>query len=165
MAWVILASFVLKDPTIDTVLFKDDLYPMIRFNTHDVSAFCRGKNEAGLVFKRLQGIFGRSDNMIKLRGINVFPHGIGGVLLERPEFQGEFFCRVVRDQNGRDDMIVMAEVTTDISDALNNSFRQLLKSRIGVDIAIELYKPGKLSHLTEVDIRQKPKRMKDERSI
>ena len=150
---------------IDTVLFKDDLYPMIRFNTHDVSAFCKDKNKAGLVFKRLKGIFGRSDNMIKLRGINVFPHGLGGVLLERPEFQGEFFCRVVRDQNGRDDMIVMAEVTADISDSLKDSFRKILKSRIGVDMSVELYEPGKLSHLTEVDIRQKPKRMVDERSI
>ncbi|MEQ9444972.1 MAG: phenylacetate--CoA ligase family protein [Rhodospirillaceae bacterium] len=148
---------------IDTVLYKDDLYPMIRFNTHDVSAFHTGANDTGLVFKRMQGIFGRSDNMVKLRGINVFPHGIGGVLLERPEFDGEFFCRAVRDQHGRDDMIVMVEINTDPSPDLEKAYKELIKTRIGVDMPIEFHKPGGLSELTEVDKRQKPKRLSDER--
>ena len=148
---------------IDTVLFKDDLYPMIRFNTHDVSAFHTGANDTGLVFKRMQGIFGRSDNMIKLRGINVFPHGIGGVLLERPEFDGEFFCRAVRDKQGRDDMIVMVEINADPSPELEKAYKALIKSRIGVDMPVEFHKPGSLADLTEVDKRQKPKRISDER--
>jgi len=148
---------------IDTVLFKDDLYPMIRFNTHDVSAFHTDSNNTGLVFKRLQGIFGRSDNMVKLRGINVFPHGIGGVLLERPEFNGEFFCRAVRDDKGRDDLIVMIEINTDPSPDLERSYKALLKSRIGVEMPIEFYRPGGLANLTEVEKRQKPKRLTDER--
>ena len=148
---------------IDTVLFKDDLYPMIRFNTHDVSAFHTGENDAGLVFKRMQGIFGRSDNMVKLRGINVFPHGIGGVLLERPEFDGEFFCRAVRDDRGRDDMIVMVEINIDPTPDLEQTYKALIKSRIGVEMPVEFHKPGALADLTEVDKRQKPKRLSDER--
>ncbi len=148
---------------IDTVLFKDDLYPMIRFNTHDVSAFHKGDNDTGLVFKRMQGIFGRSDNMVKLRGINVFAHGIGGVLLERPEFDGEFFCRAVRDDQGRDDMIVMVEINTDPSPELEQEYRALIKSRIGVEMPVEFHKPGGLADLTEVEKRQKPKRLADER--
>jgi phenylacetate-CoA ligase len=148
---------------IDTVLFKDDLYPVIRFNTHDVSAFHTGSNETGLVFKRLQGIFGRSDNMVKLRGINVFPHGIGGVLLERPEFDGEFFCRAVRNDQGRDDMIVMVEISSEPTPDLEHIYKLLLKSRIGVEMLIEFHKPGALADLTEIDKRQKPKRLRDER--
>ncbi len=148
---------------IDTVLFKDDLYPMIRFNTHDVSAFHTGANDTGLVFKRMQGIFGRSDNMVKLRGINVFPHGIGGVLLERPEFDGEFFCRAVRDETGRDDMIVMVEINVEPTQELEQAYRALIKSRIGVDMPVEFHQPGALADLTEVEKRQKPKRLADER--
>lgn len=146
---------------VTTVLFKDDLYPMIRFNTHDVSAIApKGGN--ALAFKQITGILGRSDNMVKLRGINVFPHGIGGVLNDRPEFRGEFFCRAVRDAAGRDDMIVMIEVAEPSAD-LKAKFESLLKIRIGVEMIVELHQPGALADLTEVEKRQKPKRLSDER--
>lgn len=146
---------------VTTVLFKDDLYPMIRFNTHDVSAIAKHGGNA-LAFKQITGILGRSDNMVKLRGINVFPHGIGGVLNNRPEFKGEFFCRAVCDATGRDDMIVMIEVPEPSSD-LKVKFETLLKTRIGVEMLVELHKPGALADLTEVEKRQKPKRLADER--
>ncbi|MDX2225015.1 MAG: phenylacetate--CoA ligase family protein [Rhodospirillaceae bacterium] len=147
---------------VTTVLFKDDVYPMIRFNTHDVSAFAQTGGDA-LAFRQIQGILGRSDNMVKLRGINVFPHGIGGVLNDRPEFAGEFFCRAVRDAAGRDDMIVMVEVTGARDTALQAQIQTLLKTRIGVEMIVELHPPGALADLTEVDKRQKPKRLSDER--
>jgi len=154
-----------KGNIVNTVLFKDDIYPMIRFNTHDVSAFCVGDNLSGLNLKRLEGIYGRSDNMIKLRGINVFPHGIGGIISERPECNGEFFCRAIRDKKGRDEMIVMIEISADPTKDLEKTYKALLKSRIGVEMQIEFYKKGELSPFTEVEIRQKPKRLKDERFI
>jgi len=148
---------------VTTVLFKDDVYPMIRFNTHDVSAFYADNTGTTLNFRRIQGIFGRSDNMVKLRGINVFPHGIGGVLNARPEFKGEFFCHAVRDANGRDEMTVKIETDADPTEALKEAFQTLLKTRIGVEMNVELHKPGALADLTEVDKRQKPKRLLDER--
>ena len=114
-------------------------------------------------FKRLQGIFGRSDNMVKLRGINVFPHGIGGVLNARPEFKGEFFCHAMRDSTGRDEMTVKIEVDASPSEELRRVFQTLLKTRIGVEMNVELHQPGALADLTEVDKRQKPKRLLDER--
>jgi phenylacetate-CoA ligase len=148
---------------VTTVLFKDDVYPMIRFNTHDVSAFYANNTGTALNFKRIQGIFGRSDNMVKLRGINVFPHGIGGVLNGSPEFGGEFFCRATRDGTGRDEMTVMIETSADRTESLKEAFQTLLKTRIGVEMNVELYPKGALSELTEVDKRQKPKRLSDER--
>ena len=145
-----------------TVLFKDDLYPMIRFNTHDVSAIRKGS--PGLVnFRRTDGFLGRSDNMVKLRGINVFPQGLGGVLTDISAFKGEFFCRAIRDAQGRDDMIVMVEVDTPQAPGLNEELQKLLKTRIGVEMKIELHAKGALADLTEVDKRQKPKRLSDER--
>jgi phenylacetate-CoA ligase len=145
-----------------TVLFKDDVYPMIRFNTHDVSAIRPGGG--GLVnFRRTEGFLGRSDNMVKLRGINVFPHGIGGVLGAVPGFKGEFFCRAVRDAAGRDDMIVMLEVDDPADASRAETIQRLLKTRIGVEMRVELHPHGALGPLTEVDKRQKPKRLSDER--
>ena len=79
---------------INTCLFKDDIYPIIRFNTHDISAFRTDPAPSDLVLRRIEGFLGRSDNMIKLRGINIFPQAIGGILAERPEFTGEFIWGV-----------------------------------------------------------------------
>ena len=88
---------------------------------------------------------------------------ISGVLNARPEFKGEFFCRAVRDAVGRDEMTVMIEVDAAPTAALQTAFQTLLKTRIGVEMNVELHKPGALADLTEVDKRQKPKRLSDER--
>ena len=148
---------------VNTVLFKDDLYPMIRFNTHDISAFCDGTNSIKLPFRKLKKIFGRSDNMIKLKGINIFPNGIGKVISEREETNGEFFCKAIRDYSGRDQLIVMIEINSTKSDNLEETLKSLIKSKIGIEVIVELYKPGELSELTEVEKRQKPIRLKDTR--
>ena len=148
---------------VNTVLFKDDLYPMIRFNTHDISAFCEEQNNIKLPFRRLKKIFGRSDNMIKLKGINIFPNGIGKVISERDETNGEFFCKAIRDSSGRDQLIVMIEVNSPKSNNIEESLKSLIKSKIGIEVIVELYKPGQLSDLTEVEKRQKPIRLKDTR--
>ena len=148
---------------VNTVLFKDDLYPMIRFNTHDISAFCDGTNSIKLPFRKLKKIFGRSDNMIKLKGINIFPNGIGKIISEREETNGEFFCKAIRDSSGRDQLIVMIEINSTKSDNLEETLKSLIKSKIGIEVIVELYKPGELSELTEVEKRQKPIRLKDTR--
>ena len=148
---------------VNTVLFKDDLYPMIRFNTHDISAFCNGNNNIDLPFQRMQKIFGRSDNMIKLKGINIFPNGIGQIITEIKETNGEFFCKAIREPDGRDNLIVMIEVTSQQSNSLKSSLQSLIKSKVGIEVIIELFQPGELSNLTEVEKRQKPLRLKDTR--
>ncbi len=64
-----------------TCLFKHAA-PVIRFNVNDVSAFASGACACGGTHRRLQRIFGRSDNMVKLRGVNVFPEAIGALVTE-----------------------------------------------------------------------------------
>jgi phenylacetate-CoA ligase len=65
-----------------TCLFKDDVFPIIRFSTHDVSAFRTDKSPMGLTLRRIAGLQGRSDNMVKLRGINIYPTGLSVILTE-----------------------------------------------------------------------------------
>ena len=145
-----------------TCLFKDDLYPIIRFNTHDVTRTITSDSSIGVNFKRIEGFLGRSDNMVKIRGINIFPQAVGPMLEEAPAFAGEFICKARRDENGRDEFIVVAEVR-EKSDAVREELQGLLKQKIGIAPVVELADPGALAPLTQVEVRQKPIRLIDER--
>lgn len=144
-----------------TCLFKDDIAPCIRFNTHDISHELLGANVSGMAFRRIAGFKGRSDNMVKLRGINVFPHAIGAIIENRPELTGEFVCRVARDAAGRDAMTVLLESR----DGDAASLAALLRAGLGVEVEVELCPPGGTASLTQIDVRQKPIRLIDERGL
>ena len=147
---------------VNTCLFKDDIYPIIRFNTHDVSSVRTDAPHTALNLRRIEGFLGRSDNMVKLRGINVFPQGIGAMLAERREFTGEFICHVKRDPSGRDDMTVTVEVRGD-ADGLADIYRDLLHQKLGITVQITFATPGALAAQTGLESRQKPIRLIDER--
>jgi phenylacetate-CoA ligase len=146
-------------------IYKDDLYPVIRFNTKDVSAVKPGEGALGLKFKRIQGFLGRSDNMIKLRGINIYPQGLAPVLEEIGAYAGEFLCVATRDTAGRDELTVRIEVAADRvrEAALATAFEDLLKQRFGVAMRVALEAPGALAPLTGIETRQKPIRLLDQR--
>jgi phenylacetate-CoA ligase len=146
-----------------TCLFKDDIFPIIRFNTHDVTEEVIGASPLGLPFRRIRGFLGRSDNMVKLRGINLFPTGIGALLVEQAEgATGEFICRVHKDGT-RDAMTAHVEVRGEATAALRERLEGALKTRLGVEISVALEAPGSLAPLTQVESRQKPIRLLDER--
>ena len=148
---------------VNTCLFKDDIYPIIRFNTHDVSAFRTDTAPSGLNLRRIEGFLGRSDNMIKLLGINFFPQAIGGMLAEREEFTGEFICRATRDEKGRDELEVTVEVRAFDYAALKKDYVALLRRKIGVAVDVSFAAPGELAGMTQIESRQKPIRLLDER--
>ncbi|WP_298675167.1 phenylacetate--CoA ligase family protein [uncultured Sphingomonas sp.] len=143
-----------------TCLFKDDIAPCIRFNTHDITHELTGANQTGMVFRRIAGFKGRSDNMIKLRGINVFPHAIGALIENRPDLTGEYVCRVSRDGGGRDDLLVVLESRGGTDEA---QLGALLKQGLGVEVTTRLVPPGGTAADTQIDVRQKPIRLIDER--
>lgn len=146
-----------------TCLFKDDIFPIIRFNTHDVTEEVVGDSPLGLPFRRIRGFLGRSDNMVKLRGINLFPTGIGALLVEQCEgATGEFICRVHREGT-RDAMTAHLEVRGAAEAALRERLEAALKTRLGIEIAVKLEAPGALAALTQVESRQKAIRLIDER--
>ncbi|WP_226577650.1 phenylacetate--CoA ligase family protein [Acuticoccus sediminis] len=145
-----------------TCLHKDDLYPIVRFNTHDVTQTLPGDNPLGLPFRRIQGFMGRSDNMVKLRGINIYPQGIGALLSAHfPEMAAEYVCRVEK-RDGRDEMVVIAEVRERPA-GLAEAMAEQLRTRLGVQIDVELAGIGETAHLTEIEQRQKPIRLIDRR--
>ncbi|MEM8662650.1 MAG: phenylacetate--CoA ligase family protein [Pseudomonadota bacterium] len=145
-----------------TCLYKDDVYPIIRFNTHDVTEEIFGASSIGLNLKRIRGFLGRSDNMVKLRGINIYPQAIGAIITANGDaLTGEYLCEV-RSKDGRDEMVVRAESRT-LGDGLSRTLEGLLRARLGVDIGVDLTAPDSLRELTGIETRQKPIRLIDHR--
>ena len=148
-----------------TTLFKNTIYPIIRFNTNDVSAVLPVGDETGINFRRLAGFQGRSDNMVKLRGINVYPTAIGAILGKIEALNGEYVCRLV-NRSGRDELIVVAEMKTELGvdrPALEKEIGGVLRQRLGVGVLVDMVAPGKTADLTQIEARQKPIRLVDER--
>ncbi len=145
-----------------TCLFTHDVFPIIRFNTNDLSDWMPGEGGLGLKLKRLRGFLGRADNMVKLRGINIYPTGIAAILAEDcPGATGEYICRV-RRHDGRDEMDVLIEAAAPSAE-LAEAWRPLFRRRLGVEVGIELHPRGALASLTGMETRQKPIRLLDER--
>jgi phenylacetate-CoA ligase len=145
-----------------TCLYKDDVFPIIRFNTHDVSAFRSDSSPLGLTFRRIRGFLGRSDNMVKLRGINLYPTGIGAILTENhPDLMSEYICEVSREGEC-DEMLVRIEARGDLARS-TNPYERLLRTRLGVEVRVALAAPGALAPLTQIEVRQKSIRLIDTR--
>ncbi|MFM7533475.1 MAG: phenylacetate--CoA ligase family protein [Rubrivivax sp.] len=146
-----------------TCLYKDDIYPIIRFNTHDVTQALTTPSRLGFTLRRIAGFLGRSDNMVKVRGINVFPQALAPILEEREDFTGEFLCTASRDATGRDELRVSVETHGPRDDAAAAPYRELLRRRLGVEVQVELVAPTSLAPLTGIETRQKPVRLIDQR--
>ncbi|MBL8382544.1 MAG: phenylacetate--CoA ligase family protein [Burkholderiales bacterium] len=146
-----------------TCLFIDDLFPIIRFNTHDITRVLPGTSALGLPFRRIAGFLGRSDSMVKLKGINVYPQAIGNILAELDDFAGEYVCVRGRAADGGETFTVRIETRAADPGARLPAYRDLLKRRLGVEVTVSLEAPKSLSALTGVESRQKPVRLVDQR--
>ena len=147
-----------------TVLFKDQVYPIIRFDTNDVSRILPYGTGSDLGLRRLAGFRGRSDNMVKLRGINVYPTAIGAILAENPSLGAEYVCRV-EIVAGREVMTVICETAAEGAGDpdLTTQVSELLRQRLGVSVNVVLEQPGGTAELTQLNRRQKPIRLIDAR--
>jgi phenylacetate-CoA ligase len=150
-----------------TTLFKHSA-PLIRYNINDVSAFMPGRCACDSTLRRLEKIFGRSDNMIKLRGVNVFPEAIGALIAEDERSTGEYLCVVERTgPDGRDEMSVLVEVAAAAVDrrALQQALERRLHEALAVKVAVNLVERGELEKHTGLSKSTKPKRLLDRRRI
>jgi phenylacetate-CoA ligase len=140
--------------------------PQFRYNIMDLSTlYPRERCACGSWLRRMAPFAGRADNMVKLRGVNVWPEAIGEVALDDPGLEPDYFVRATRAGN-RDEMTV--HLTTrrgaDEYAALAAKAEERMKERFGVRIGAEVSAPGSLDHWTEIHSSPKPKRFRDERS-
>ncbi len=86
--------------------------PLIRYRTRDITRILPGKCECGRTHRRLDRITGRSDDMFIIKGCNVFPMQVEGVLMRIPEVGSDYMI-TLETLNGNDEMIVEVEVKKD----------------------------------------------------
>ncbi len=139
--------------------------PQFRYNIQDLSTLLpREKCDCGSWLRRIAPFAGRADNMVKLRGVNIWPEAIGEVALQDPRLENEYFVRAVRE-GARDEMI--AHVTTRAEaahwDEIQRDAEARLKERFGVRLKVEVSGIDSLDAWTEVKTSPKPKRFRDER--
>ncbi len=87
-----------KGELVFTTLTKEGM-PMIRFRTRDLTALHYEKCSCGRTLVRMDKIMGRCDDMLIIRGVNVFPSQVEAVLCEAEEYEPYFFITVDRVNN------------------------------------------------------------------
>ncbi len=113
--------------------------PMIRYRTRDLTSLNYDVCECGRTSVRMGKILGRSDDMMIIRGVNVFPSQIESILLEFPEYEPYFLIEVDRINN-TDTFQIQVEVKPEFyTDRINELVRlkQRLASRIQSVIGIQ----------------------------
>jgi phenylacetate-CoA ligase len=147
-----------------TTLFKYAA-PMIRYNMNDVTSLAAGECACGSTHPRIAKIYGRSDNMVKLRGVNVFPEAIGAVVGEDRRLNGEYVCVLEGADSGSETMTVMVETLDQsaTSGMLAVELADRLREALGVRLKIETVARGGLDHLTGLSSTSKIKRLIDKR--
>ena len=139
--------------------------PQFRYNIMDLSwLYPPGRCECGSWLRRMGPFSGRGDNMVKLRGINLWPEGVGEVACAVDGVEPDFFVRVWRE-GARDEMEIAVVSRRDPATfpALTDELERVLQGRFGVRIHARVVGPGALDADTELHTSPKPKRFRDER--
>lgn len=126
-----------------TSLTKEAM-PVVRYRTRDLTRLLPG---TARVFRRMRKVTGRSDDMVILRGVNLFPTQIEEIVLRTPAVAPHFQLRLTRE--GRlDALTVRAEARPDASprdrDTAARSIAAAVKDGVGVSVAVEVVDPESL---------------------
>jgi phenylacetate-CoA ligase len=122
-----------------TTLTKEAL-PLIRYRTRDLTTLLPPTARS---FRRIAKIVGRSDDMLIIRGVNVFPSQLEEVVLDNGQLSGQYQLVVTRD-GPLDDMLVRCELRRGVAateadrDAIGATLRDRIKTVIGISTTVEV---------------------------
>ncbi|MEU5969523.1 phenylacetate--CoA ligase PaaK [Streptomyces globisporus] len=142
-----------------TSLTKEAM-PVIRYRTRDLTRLLPG---TARTFRRMEKVTGRSDDMVILRGVNLFPTQIEEIVLRTPAVAPHFQLRLTRDER-MDALTVLAEAradaTTEEREKAARAIAAAVKDGVGVSVNVEVVDPetldrsvGKIRRI--VDLREK----------
>ncbi len=124
--------------------------PLLRYNTHDLTRLYHGRCACGRTTVRMEKVTGRADDMLIIRGVNVFPTQIESVLLHFGEVEPHYMIYVDRINN-LDQMEVQIEMTpmffSDSVKEIEQTERKLyqeIQSTLGISAKIRLVEPRTL---------------------
>ena len=142
---------------------KREAMPILRYRTRDITSVIAEPCPCGRTHRRIHRITGRSDDMLIIRGVNIFPQQIEQVLMSMPQVGRNYLIIV----EGLDDLTVKVELSDRGFDgqvehlaALQNQLVEKLKAEIWVRPKVDLVPPGSLPVA-----EGKAKRVLDKRSL
>jgi len=148
-----------KGELVFTSLTKQAM-PVIRYRTRDLTRLLPG---TARTMRRMEKVTGRTDDMIILRGVNLFPTQIEELLLKVPALSPHFQC-VLSRSGTLDEMTVRVERRQDVSQddggRAGHDLEQLVKATIGVSVAVDVVSPNGIERSVG-----KMRRILDERPV
>ena len=140
--------------------------PIIRYRTRDLTRLIYDKCACGRTLVRMEKCMGRSDDMLIIRGVNVFPSQIESVLLEMSETEPHYLLIVEREGN-LDILKLLVEVQEQFFsdeirelEALKKKIRNNIQSTLGISVDVKLVEPKTIERTAG-----KAKRVIDNRKI
>ncbi|HDP99709.1 MAG TPA: phenylacetate--CoA ligase family protein, partial [bacterium] len=143
----------LADGELGEVIFTNlirEALPLLRYRTRDLAFIHPEPCPCGRTHRRLSRIQGRTDDMLIINGVNVFPSQIEEVLMSIPEVGNNYMIHLA-SRNGLDRLTVKVELyqklfTGDLSqiDKLKGTIKDRLRASITINAHIELHEPGAL---------------------
>ncbi len=147
-------------------MLKKEAFPLVRYRIRDLSAVYDDVCACGRSSPRIARISGRSDDMLIVRGINVFPSQIEYALMQVPQVGNQYMIVLTRD-GALDNMVVQVEINPEyFSDkvkdmiSLRSHIESELKKYLNLAVHVELKAPGELPRFDG-----KASRVKDKRSL
>ncbi|MBQ1618082.1 MAG: phenylacetate--CoA ligase, partial [Bacteroidales bacterium] len=133
-----------------TTLTKEGM-PLLRYRTRDLCSLMEGECECGRTSVRMGRIMGRSDDMLIIRGINVFPSQVESVILSMPECAPRFLLIVDR-VNNLDTLTIQVEVRQEYFDAgfdtltpitdLEKKIAEKIRSVLSIGVKVQIKAPN-----------------------
>ena len=151
-----------KGELVITCIKKEGL-PLIRYRTKDITRLFYEPCACGRTTCRMENLMGRSDDMLKIRGVNVFPSQIEEVILSVEELGPHY--EIVVERVGYSDMLTVRVELNETTDsfarlqAIEKKTRTKLKTILGLDAKVQLESPASLQRF-----EGKAKRVRDLRS-
>ncbi len=131
-------------------MLRKEAFPLIRYKIRDLTYIMEEECDCGRTSPRIDRISGRSDDMLIIRGINVFPSQVEHVLMQIPQV-GDQYMIVVERENDLDVMTVQIEIKPEaFSDkleemvALKRRIEYEMKKYLNVAVIVELKESGSL---------------------
>ena len=124
--------------------------PLLRYRTGDLTRIERGQCACGRTTARMSKPLGRTDDMLIIRGVNVFPSQIERVLLRTPGLEPQYELRLERGASRMDELTVRVEASEELlrdGDAASATGQRLaasLQSSLGVGCRVEIVAPRQL---------------------
>ncbi|URA11384.1 phenylacetate--CoA ligase [Thermospira aquatica] len=129
-----------------TTLTKEGI-PLIRYRTRDLTRFLVGECACGRTYPRIDRIMGRTDDMLIIRGVNVFPSQIEEVLVQVEEASPHYVLIVDRENN-LDVLTVMVEVNDRVFsdeikglETIEQKIRHEIQNVLGISVMVKLVEP------------------------